>query len=124
MARGVCDNNDRALQDDASIEQVTQQLVDCTGDDMIYVVAWHNECDSGTDDMRGTVSTANENRTMGATSAMTCDNSGEHVNSTHTQTMKVRKRRARKPATSALSEKVWQEMRRHIAGRDQHDGVT
>ena len=69
-------------------------------------------------------STANEVRTMGATSAMTCGNSGEHVNSTRTQTMKVRKRRARKPATSALSEKVWQEMRRHIAGRGQHDGVT
>ena len=36
----------------------------------------------------------------------------------------VRKRRSRRPTTSALSDKVWREMRKQITGRAQDDGVT
>jgi hypothetical protein len=125
MARLVCEGRcDDSAEGATSIEQVTQQLMDCTDGDMIYVVAWHDECEPGMDDVRSTVSGAHNVGHMGKTDVTTCDTSRTHVSHTHKQTTKVSKRRARRPTTSALSAKVWQEMRRHIAGRDQHDGVT
>ena len=51
-----------------------------------------------------------------------------HANTQSTQVIpsanKVVKRRARRPTTSVLSDKVWREMRKQIGGRAQHDGVT
>ena len=38
--------------------------------------------------------------------------------------VKVRKRQSRRPTTSALSDKVWREMRKQITGRAQDDRVT
>ena len=97
---------------------------DCTGDDMMYVVAWHDECDTGTDEMCSAVSRTHDDGHLGKSIVTTCDTSEAHMNHAHTQAMKVRKRRTRRTITSALSESVWKEMRKHIAGRDQHDGVT
>ena len=101
-------------------------LFDCTGDTITYVVVWHNEGSLETDEMSDDVTSrmcgeGGEGRTSVITSAV---HGMRRADTQCTQTMGVRKRRARQPTTSMLSEKVWREMRKHIAGRDQHDGVT
>ena len=93
---------------------------------MVYVVAWHDvrklETDEKTDDVTSRVcGSGGEGRMsviQGAAHGM------GRADAQCTQVMGVRKRRVRQPTTSMLSEKVWREMRKHIAGRDQHDGVT
>ena len=61
------------------LAQITQQLMDCTGDDMMYVVAWHDECDTGTDEMRSTVSRTHDDGHMGKSMVTTCDASEAHI---------------------------------------------
>ena len=99
--------------DDGNIEQIAQHLTDCTGDAMAYVVVWHGVESSSTGDTSGVASHVSGDASEVRRKDGRC-----------TRPVKVRQRRMRQPATSMLSEKVWREMRKCIAGRDQHDGVT
>ena len=103
---------------------------------MEYVIVRHGQMTGGEGDMsgehvqreRGCASNASgrrgETRYDGVVQAcMQNVRIGSQTNSEANE-VGVRKRRSRRPTTSALSDKVWREMRRQIAGRAQDDGVT
>jgi len=106
------------------MREIRENIKDCTRGDMIYVVIRHNK---RTQDDR--CERKDEGDALSGGSGATAMPVGTRCGGgTQTSSMssgtRVRRRQLRRPTTSALSDKVWREMRKHITGRAQDDGVT
>ena len=121
-------NGGSSAQECEAMREIKENISDCTRGDMIYIVIRHdkkiqnNGCER--ESARNGSQRGGRSNGSGVTAqpnSTECDNSTRMNNVSGTR---VRKRHLRRPTTSALSDKVWREMRKQVTGRAQDDGVT
>ena len=113
---------ERSAQNCDNMREIRNNVSDCTRGDMMYIVIRHDKKTQNNElqTVRGRLDND------GSAAAMHDGTRNAASTQAHNtpSSMRMRKRQSRRPTTSALSDKVWREMRKQITGRAQDDGVT